>query len=414
MRNVNRPPAADSDPGVYLGNNRSGNPGAQTCFIATAAYGTPCEANVVKLRAFRERYLLPFAPGRWIVGTYYQTSPPIADFIRERPWARAITRVGLSPLVVIAGALTGDSANAVTVGACLTLCCVGFIYRRVFLDWMNRARRGMRDLTIQRKQRWIAQSRSAYLLLVCAMLIMCQAAVVPLIAADAKPKQATTSTTKTSQRCGNCGKAIEGGNLCPACTAQRQQQAPQSANGNTAKQKPVELKLPENFTLRDPKAKLPYETRGTRTDPRLMKDIEEARKVHGYLLIDGKQGLLRYGNWYGPNWGGGVDTTKNGGRFGNAAPVDSMDEAARRHDIAYARAEAEASKYREAVLKKEADRIFVSELEELGEIPGNWPKPPSDSQLAGNYRNRAIQAFKAKISTWDRFEEEWQKLVQKR
>lgn len=86
--------------GTVAGNvGGGGGGGGGGCFIATAAYGTPSEAHVVSLRGFRDHVLMKSAPGRWFVGTYYAYSPPVADWIRERPVARAAVRVGLSPVI---------------------------------------------------------------------------------------------------------------------------------------------------------------------------------------------------------------------------------------------------------------------------------------------------------------------------
>lgn len=84
------------------------NPGAQTCFIATAAYGTPWESNVIKLRLFRERWLMNSEFGRGVVQSYYNHSPRLAVFIASHQGARFTTRIVLTPLVVIAGAMLGD------------------------------------------------------------------------------------------------------------------------------------------------------------------------------------------------------------------------------------------------------------------------------------------------------------------
>ena len=71
------------------------------CFIATAAYGTPMADEIQILREFRDEYLLTNAPGRALVGLYYEVSPPIAQFITEHPGLKPIVRVGLSPAVAV-------------------------------------------------------------------------------------------------------------------------------------------------------------------------------------------------------------------------------------------------------------------------------------------------------------------------
>jgi uncharacterized repeat protein (TIGR01451 family) len=71
-----------------------------SCFIATAAYGSPLEAHVRVLRAFRDRYLQRSEPGRAFIRFYYRHSPPIAAVIAEHDWLRFLVRMLLTPLVL--------------------------------------------------------------------------------------------------------------------------------------------------------------------------------------------------------------------------------------------------------------------------------------------------------------------------
>jgi hypothetical protein len=88
------PPTPTPGGGTTLSDSSS-----SSCFIATAAYGSPFEAHVSLLRKFRDAYLLPHHLGQAFVKTYYQYSPPVADFIAEHDSLRAVVRVGLLPLV---------------------------------------------------------------------------------------------------------------------------------------------------------------------------------------------------------------------------------------------------------------------------------------------------------------------------
>jgi len=74
-------------------------PSSGGCFIATAAFGASWDNNVVTLMRFRDEVLLHNTAGRHFVAWYYRTSPPIADYIRERPALRATVRFGLTPVV---------------------------------------------------------------------------------------------------------------------------------------------------------------------------------------------------------------------------------------------------------------------------------------------------------------------------
>ncbi len=90
------------------------------CFIATAAYGADWQAEVQALRDFRDRYLLPYAAGRWLVAHYYDLSPGVAGYITEHPRTKPFVRSLLTPLVVLALFLLGSTASTkAAVGALL-------------------------------------------------------------------------------------------------------------------------------------------------------------------------------------------------------------------------------------------------------------------------------------------------------
>jgi hypothetical protein len=89
---------------------RSSGSGDKTCFIATAAFGSPLARHVRTLRAFRDRYLLTNAPGRAFVNFYYRHSPPLAEHVAESPLLRVVVRMLLMPVVLFASLLMKTGA----------------------------------------------------------------------------------------------------------------------------------------------------------------------------------------------------------------------------------------------------------------------------------------------------------------
>ena len=78
---------------------RSGGGGSSGCFIATAAFGSPMAGQVEILRQFRDRYLLTNELGRKFVVWYYRNSPVAANYIKDKPLAKAAVRLALYPLI---------------------------------------------------------------------------------------------------------------------------------------------------------------------------------------------------------------------------------------------------------------------------------------------------------------------------
>jgi endonuclease YncB( thermonuclease family) len=70
-----------------------------SCFIATAAYGSPIDPYVKILRKLRDKHLLTNKIGRVFVRIYYSYSPVIAGYISKHDSLKVITRLGLLPVI---------------------------------------------------------------------------------------------------------------------------------------------------------------------------------------------------------------------------------------------------------------------------------------------------------------------------
>jgi hypothetical protein len=114
---------------------RSSTTSSNTCFIATAAYGTPMAEEIQILREFRDEYLLTSPVGQAIVDLYYRVSPPIAEFITEHPSLKSIVKVGLLPAVVMSTVVVNTTvAEKAAIVGLLALVSVGVAI------WANRRR----------------------------------------------------------------------------------------------------------------------------------------------------------------------------------------------------------------------------------------------------------------------------------
>jgi len=90
------------------------------CFIATAAYGSALEPQVVVLREFRDRHLQRVSLGRAIVRFYYRHSPPVAAVIARHDSLRFLARMLLTPLV-LAFTFPWRTLALLTLGATLVI-----------------------------------------------------------------------------------------------------------------------------------------------------------------------------------------------------------------------------------------------------------------------------------------------------
>ena len=76
-------------------------PPAKTCFIATAAYGSPMASEVTILRTFRDGQLEKNYLGKLFVRFYYHISPPIATVIGKSLILKSITQLILKPIILM-------------------------------------------------------------------------------------------------------------------------------------------------------------------------------------------------------------------------------------------------------------------------------------------------------------------------
>lgn len=69
------------------------------CFIATASFGTEMAEKISALHKFRDAYLMNNPLGKTFVTAYYNYSPPVAEYIAQRSWLRAVVRIVLTPVI---------------------------------------------------------------------------------------------------------------------------------------------------------------------------------------------------------------------------------------------------------------------------------------------------------------------------
>jgi len=102
--------ASRGDAGPDSDSGGSGGGGAG-CFIATSVYGSAMSEEVRILSRFRDDFLLKSDIGKELVEVYYWLSPPVAEFIKDRPFFKAIIRTHLKILVALVNILTSYIGN---------------------------------------------------------------------------------------------------------------------------------------------------------------------------------------------------------------------------------------------------------------------------------------------------------------
>ncbi len=121
---------------TYYGNT-VGFRTSDSCFIATAAFGSVFHPTVHLLREFRDSFMLTNSVGRFFVRQYYHFSPPIADVIATDSLLRFIVRVLLLPLIGLAwlalqlGTVKSVVLLVVGVGWMVHVCKSAFMLRSV-------------------------------------------------------------------------------------------------------------------------------------------------------------------------------------------------------------------------------------------------------------------------------------------
>ncbi len=107
---------------------------ADSCFIATASFGTLFHPYVKVLRDFRDEFLVTNTYGNLMVELYYNVSPPIADFIAEHASLKLLVRSLLLPVIGFAWfSLHFGMLGAIVFSASLLLATV-FLLKKI-VQW---------------------------------------------------------------------------------------------------------------------------------------------------------------------------------------------------------------------------------------------------------------------------------------
>jgi hypothetical protein len=91
---------------VLKGSKAASRESKSGCFIATAAYGSEIEPEVLWFRLFRDQVLINSAAGATFVQFYYRFAPSVASAISKVNWLRVLVRLFiLEPMLQIVKAI---------------------------------------------------------------------------------------------------------------------------------------------------------------------------------------------------------------------------------------------------------------------------------------------------------------------
>lgn len=78
------------------------------CWIASVAYG-PTDRRTNELRRFRDRVLRRHGWGRAVMGMYYRSAPPVAEWLQQHTTTTWMVRRGLDGIRLLISPWTGEN-----------------------------------------------------------------------------------------------------------------------------------------------------------------------------------------------------------------------------------------------------------------------------------------------------------------
>lgn len=82
-------------------NNNSNGGNKDSCFVATAAFGTPLAYEIYVLRDYRDNRLRFLSVGRKFITFYYNFGPKVANLLYRNPLLKAPVRLLIKMLIMV-------------------------------------------------------------------------------------------------------------------------------------------------------------------------------------------------------------------------------------------------------------------------------------------------------------------------